>query len=339
LKNVGELFLRDRFKVVILNSPHPSFEVEKSILEEVAELSIVWCNTSEEVVKASKNADALMVGDIRHVPLTRGILSQLKNVKVISVYGVGTDVIDLAAAREYGIAIANVPDFGVSEVADHTMTLILSLLRKVPMLDRKLRELGWEKIRNSIEIMRGMFGEIRRLSVLNLGLIGFGRIGRAVAERARAFKLNVVAYDPYVPKEIFEKMGVQGVGFNQLIKESDIISIHVPLTEETRHMIGEKEFKEMKKGVFIVNTSRGAVIDEKALVKALKEGIVAGAALDVFEEEPLSKDNPLLQMDNVILTPHIAWYSEEAMLDQKRKAALNVKGVLNGRGPLYPVSV
>jgi D-3-phosphoglycerate dehydrogenase len=279
-----------------------------------------------------------MVADILHVPLTRDVLSQLKNVKVISIYGVGTDTIDLKAAKEYNIIVANVPDYGISEVADHTMALILSLLRKVSMLDKALRKHEWKRIRGNIDYMRKTFGEIKRLSTLNLGLIGFGRIARAVAERAKVFGFKIIAYDPYVPKEVFEKANVQSVGFDYLLKESDIISIHVLLTEETRHMIGEQEFKKMKKSAFIVNTSRGAVIDENALIKALKEKTIAGAALDVFEKEPLSKDSPLLQMDNVILTPHIAWYSEEAMLDQKRKTALNVKYVLTGRPPLYPVT-
>jgi D-3-phosphoglycerate dehydrogenase len=232
-----------------------------------------------------------------------------------------------------------VPDYGISEVADHTMTLILSLLRRVPMLDRTLRQRGWEKIRNKVGSIKEMFGEINRLSTLNLGLLGFGRIARAVAERAKAFGFKVIAYDPYVPKEVFEKANVQNVEFEHLLTESDIISIHMLLTEETRHMLGEREFKKMKKGAYIVNTSRGAVIHENALIKALKERTIAGAALDVFEKEPLSKDSPLLQMDNVILTPHIAWYSEEAMLDQKRKTALNVRRVLNGEPPLYPVNI
>jgi D-3-phosphoglycerate dehydrogenase len=193
--------------------------------------------------------------------------------------------------------------------------------------------------RNKVGSIKEMFGEIKRLSTLNLGLLGFGRIARAVAERAKAFGFKVIAYNPYVPKEVFEKANVQNVGFEQLLTESDIISIHVLLTEETRHMLGEREFKKMERTAYLINTSRGRVVDEKALYRALKEKRIAGAALDVFEKEPLSKDSPLLQMENVILTPHIAWYSEEAMLDQKRETALNVRKVLEGEPPLYPVNV
>lgn len=328
----------DKYKVVIINSPHPSFDIEKEILNDVAILNIVLCNTINEMIQVSKDADALMVADIMHIPITKEVIKQLKRVKVISVYGVGTSAIDVKAAKEHNIIVTNVPDYGISEVADHTMALILSLLRRIYVLDKALRKFGWSKVRNNISYIREMFGEIRRTNTLTLGLIGFGRIARAVAQRAKVFGLNVLAYDPYVLDEVFKEANVKKVNLDEILKEADVISIHVPLTEETRHMIGEEEFKKMKRNAFIVNTSRGAVIDESALIKALKEKKIAGAALDVFEEEPLKEENPLLQMDNVILTPHIAWYSEEAMLDQKRKAALNVRNVLCGMKPLYPVN-
>lgn len=328
----------NKYKVVIINSPHPSFDIEREILGDIATIRIVSCNTVNEMIQVSKDADALMVADIAHIPITKEVIKQLKKVKVISIYGVGTSAIDIKAAKEYNIIVTNVPDYGISEVADHTMALILSLLRRIHVLDKALRKFGWSKVRNNISYIREMFGEIRRTNTLILGLIGFGRIARAVAQRAKVFGLNVLAYDPYVLDGVFKEANVKKVDLNEILKEADVISIHVPLTEETRHMIGEKEFEKMKRNTFIVNTSRGAVIDESALIKALKEKKIAGAALDVFEEEPINEKNPLLQMDNVILTPHIAWYSEEAMLDQKRKAALNVRNVLCGKKPLYPVN-
>jgi len=301
-------------------------------------LKAVRCNTQEEIIRASSGADALMCADIAHIPLTREVLSRLKNVKVVSVYGVSPDSVDVRAAKDYNIIVANVPDYGISEVADHTMALALSLLRKVPMLDKALRGLEWDRIK-SINYIRENFGEIRRLSTLNFGLLGFGRIARAVAERAKAFGFKVIAHDPYIPDDFFVKMNVQKVEFEDLLKDSDILSIHVLLTGETKHMITEKELNKMRKGAYIVNTSRGAVFEQEALIKALKEGLVEGAALDVFEKEPIENDNPLLQMNNVIITPHIAWYSEESMIDQKRKTALNVKKVLTGEPPLYPVNI
>lgn len=328
-----------KFKVVIINSSHPSFDIEREVLGDIADLKVVQCNTQEEIVEASMEADALMCADIAHIPLTREVLSRLKHVKVISIYGVSPDSVDVRAAKEYNIVVANVPDYGISEVADHTMALALSLLRKVPMLDKALRSAGWEKIRKNINYIRENFGEIRRLSTMNFGLLGFGRIARAVADRAKAFGFRVIAHDPYVSDELFTKMNVQRMDFDSLLRESDVLSIHVLLTEETRHMMGERELKKMKKGVYIVNTSRGAVFDQKALIRALQDGLVAGAALDVFEREPIEDDSPLLKMENVILTPHIAWYSEESMMDQKRKAALNVLKVLSGERPPYPVNI
>lgn len=307
------------------------------MLGDIADLKVVRCNTQEEIVKASFGADALMCADIAHIPLTRDVLSQLKNVKIVSVYGVSPDSVDVRAAKDYNIIVANVPDYGVSEVADHTMALALSLLRKIPMLDKALRGLGWETTK-SVEYIRENFGEIRRLSNLNFGLLGFGRIARAVAERAKAFGFKVVAYDPYIANDLFVKMNVRKVDFEALLKESDILSIHVLLTEETRYMIKEQEINKMKRGVYIVNTSRGAVFEQNALIEALKGGKVEGAALDVFEKEPIENDSPLLHMDDVIITPHIAWYSEESMIDQKRKTVLNVKKVLTGEPPLYPVN-
>ncbi|MGQ9781865.1 MAG: C-terminal binding protein [Nitrososphaeria archaeon] len=331
--------MNKKFKVVIINSAHPSSDIEKEVLEEIADVRTFRCNTQEEIVEAAAGADALMCADIAHIPLTREVLSRIRHIKVISIYGVSPDSVDVRAAREYNIVVANVPDYGTSEVADHTMALALSLLRKVPMLDKALRNVGWGRTRESINYVRENFGEIRRLNTLTFGLLGFGRIARAVAERAKAFGFRVVAHDPYVSDELFLKMDVEKMSFENLLKESDVLSIHVLLTEETRHMIGEQELNKMKKGVYIVNTSRGAVFDQRALIRALQEGQVAGAALDVFEREPIESDNPLLKMENVIVTPHIAWYSEESMIDQQRKTALNVRRVLSGEHPLYPVNV
>jgi D-3-phosphoglycerate dehydrogenase len=331
--------LDKKFKVVIINSAHPSSDVEKEVLQDIADLKSVRCNTQEEIIEASSGADALMCADIAHIPLTREVLSRLRNIKVISVYGVSTDSVDVKAAREYNIIVANVPDYGISEVADHTMALALSLLRRIPMLDRALREQGWEKTRSKIDYVRQRFGKINRLGTMTFGLLGFGRIARAVGERAKAFEFRVIAYDPYIPDGVFSSMNVQKTDLEGLLKQSDIISSHVMLTDETKHMIGEKEFGKMKKGVFIVNTSRGAVFDQRELIRGLKDGSIGGAALDVFEREPIESDNPLLKMENVIVTPHIAWYSEEAMIDQQRKTALNVRKVLSGEQPLYPVNI
>ena len=328
----------DKPLVVIVNSPHPDWNYEKKELGMLARLKVARCMSYDELFSEARDADVLMVGDIAHIPLTREVLERLPKIKLISVYGVGVDAIDLKAATELGVIVANAPEYGVEDAADHTIALLLSLLRRVPMLDRELRKIGWHSLRDDIKVIKRRFGAIRRISSLTIGVIGFGRIGRAVARRLRSFGCTILGYDPYVPDEIFRELSVKKVGFWELLSHSDVITIHVTLTKETYHLLNEEAFKSMKDGTFIVNTSRGAVIDEKALINALKSGKISGAALDVFEEEPLPADSPLLKMENVILTPHIGWYSEEAMAEQKREAVLNVKAFLCGEKPPYIVT-
>jgi D-3-phosphoglycerate dehydrogenase len=179
---------------------------------------------------------------------------------------------------------------------------------------------------------------ISRLKDKTVGIIGFGRIGRKVAQRLKGFEVKILSYDPYVPEEIFREYGVEKVDFETLIKESDIITVHTPLTDETRHMIGEKELRSMKREAILINVSRGGIIDEKALYKALKERWISGAGLDVLEVEPPSKDNPLLRLDNVIITPHMAWYSNKSLDEIRRKAAEEVARALSGQIPMNLVN-
>jgi len=324
-------------RIAIVNSPHPNWDYEKKELGQLAEIEVVRCGSYEELFSLCGDADILMVGDIKHIPLTREVLKKLPKLKLISVYGVGVDTIDLESASELGILVANAPEYGVEDVADHTLALMLSLLRRIPMLDNELRGRGWDSIRANIKDLKERFGVFRRLSSLVVGLIGFGRIGRAVAKRLQPFGCKIIAYDPYIPDHIFQQQRVQRSSFEGLLSSSDIISIHVTLSKETYHLLDEKAFQLMKDGAMLVNTSRGEVVDEEALIKALKSGKLSGAALDVFEKEPLPKDHPLIKIPNVILTPHIAWYSEEAMMEQKRETVLNVKEFLLGRKPPYLV--
>ncbi|MEM3942079.1 MAG: C-terminal binding protein [Candidatus Bathyarchaeia archaeon] len=324
-------------KIVIVNSPHEDFEYEKRELSSIAEIHIARCETYEELFSAAKDADVLMIGDISHIPLRREILLRLHNVKLISVYGVSVDTIDLETAQELGITVTNAPTYGTEDVADHAVSLLLALIRRIPMIDYELRRMKWKALRSNVRVLKERFGPFRRLSSLTVGLLGFGRIGRAVARRLHPFKCKVIGYDPYVCKEIFEEYGVVKKNFKDFLSEADVISIHATLTKDTYHLLNEEAFQQMKDGVFIVNTSRGAIIDEKSLIKYLKNGKVAGAALDVFEEEPLPDNHPLMECPNVILTPHIGWYTEEAMLDQKKETTLNVKEFLLGREPPFIV--
>lgn len=236
--------------------------------------------------------------------------------KVIARLGVGVDSVDLGAAREKGIVVANVPEYCVDEVSDHTLALILSLVRKLAAAEADVRSGIWDQLR---------YRPIRRASELTLGLVGVGRLGEALARKAAAIGFNLLAHDPHSRSDT-----VQLVPLDELLAEADILSLHAPSLPETKGMIGAKEFAQMKRGALIVNTSRGELIDEVALVMALNSGQLGGAALDVFAEEPLPLEAPLRECANVLMTPHIAFYSEESVRDLQRKAVDAVLAVLAG---------
>lgn len=319
-----------RFKVVITDSSHPSNEPEKQVLAGLAEVQILsphqWKN-EEELIKALREADGILNESI---PLTRHIIESLEKCRIIVRYGVGYDNVDVEAAAERGILVCNVPDYCMDEVAEHTMALILALNRRLLQLDGALKAGVWDW---------KLFRPIRPLKGAVLGIVGFGRIGATVAERARAFSLRIVAFDPYVGEERIRSHGAEPLKLEALLEASDIVSLHVPLTKDTYHMIGEKELRLMKKTAYIVNTSRGSLIDSRALYTALSEGWIAGAALDVWEKEPPGKEEPLLRLPNVIATPHIAWYSEESLKRLQVRAAEEVARVLRGEKPRSPVNL
>jgi len=311
-----------RFKVAVTDSEYDSHEIERRVLSRIdAELVKFQCRTEEEVIKYCSDADGLLN---TYAPITRKVIENL-NAKVITRYGIGVDNIDIKAATEKGILVTNVI-YDATDVADHTLSLILSSIRKIPWIHNATKNGEWDWRR---------FQPITRLKGKTVGIIGFGRIGRKVAQRLKGFEVELTAYDPYLFPEIFEEHGVKRVNLETLLRNSDIITIHVALTEETRHMIGEDELKKMRRDAFLINVSRGGIIDEKALYKALKEGWIAGAGLDVLEREPLEKDNPLLSLKNVIITPHIAWYSTDSLAEIKEKAAWEVATALSGEVPRY----
>lgn len=311
--------MANTFRVVITDCDHGSIEEEKEEFSRMgAEVTLAQVKKKEEVIQACKDADGLIN---QYTLLTREVLENLPRCQVISRYGVGVDSIDLQAATDLGIIVANVPDYCVEEVANHTVALILTLSRKTAFFDRKVKSNQWD-FRLGIPIYR-MKGRI-------LGLIGCGRIGMEVAKKMSSFGVKIIVFDPYLQKteECIELKDLDAV-----LKESDMISIHCPLNESTRHLIGEKEFRKMEKRPFLINTSRGAIIDEKALIQALKEGLISGAGLDVLEKEPPDPTNPLLTMENVILTPHVSFYSVESISELKRRTAENVVSVLQGKWP------
>jgi D-3-phosphoglycerate dehydrogenase len=256
------------------------------------------------------------------------LIRQLTRCKSIGRFGLGVDNIDVKTAAELGITVTYVPDYCMQEVSDHAMALLLALARKVPFSNRLVQSGRWEM---------PAIAPLHRLQGRVLGLIGFGNIPRALTPKAQAFGLKVIAHDPYVAGDTFAALGVEGIGFDGLCARSDFISVHAPLTEATRGLVNAAAFAKMKKGALLVNTARGPLIDEPALVAALDSGQLGGAALDVVVTEPLPKDSPLLGRDNVVLTPHTAYYSVESLVELQTKCAADVARVLSGEKPIYPV--
>lgn len=316
-----------RFKVIVTDYEYKTFAPEIEVLEKIGvELTFEQCRTEEDVIEKCKDADALLS---QYAPFSRKVIESLENCKVIARYGVGYNTIDVDAANEKGIIVGNVTDYCLDEVSDHTIALLLSSARKITKLSNSVKSGVWN-FNVSVPVFR-LRGQV-------LGLIGFGNIPQMVAKKAQAFGLSVIAYDPFVPEAVANEMNVELVTLEELCEQSDFVSVHVPLNKHTEGMISDAQFNKMKKEAFIINTSRGPIIDEKALIHALQEEKIAGAGLDVLETEPIEETNPLLEMDNVILTPHAAFYSVEAEAELKRKTAQNVADVLSGYYPTYLVN-
>lgn len=307
------------YLVVITDCDHGSIEEEKEVLFQIgAELVLAQVKEEKELIQACEDADGVIN---QYSILNRRVLKSLKKCKVISRYGVGVDSIDLDAATDLGIIVTNVADYCIDEVANQTIALLLVLIRKISFFDKKVKSGHWDfRLGSSIYRTRGK----------TLGLIGCGKIGQEVGKRISSFGIDVIAFDPYIDKP---PETIKLKSFEDVLKYSDFISIHCPLNDSTFHLIGEREFKIMEKKPIIINTSRGSIIDEKALIKALEEGIISGAGLDVLEKEPPDPENPLLRMENVVLTPHVGFYSVESIRELKRRTAENVSNVLKGICP------
>jgi len=282
--------------------------------------------SAEDILAVAKDADAILV---TYAKLSADLIGQLTRCKAIGRFGLGVDNIDLPACKEKGIAVNYVPDYCIREVSDHAMALLLSLIRKIPLSNKLVQAGRWE--------MPAVV-PIRRIEGTVLGLVGFGNIPRLVAPKAKAFGMTVIAFDPYAKPDLFKAVGVESVDFDTLLARSDYISVHAPHTPATRGMMNAAAFAKAKKGVYIVNTARGPLIDEPALIAALDSGQVGGAALDVVAAEPLAKDSALLGRDNVILSPHTAFYSIEALDELQAKCAADVARVLSGEKAVYPIS-
>lgn len=298
-------------------------EAERAVLAAIpAELVERPCLTEAELLEHAAQADAILTLD---EPFGAEVVAALERCRVISRFGIGVDRIDVEAATARGIVVANVPDYCVDEVSDHALALLLALSRRVVALDRAVRSGVWDTV--------AVAGRVRRLRGQTLGVVGFGRLGRRLAEKARALGLDVLAHDPFVADEEIRAGGCEPAALDVLLERSDWISLHLPLTPETRHLIGRAELARVKPTAVLLNTARGALVDQDALVAALVDGRLGGAGLDVLEREPPAPDDPLLALDNVVVTSHAAFYSEEALAEQRLRAVENVARVLTGRAP------
>ncbi|PEZ84108.1 MULTISPECIES: C-terminal binding protein [Bacillaceae] len=317
------------FKILLTDYEFEHLKYEEEIFQESGleiEFIKAQCKTEEEVMEQAKEVDAILN---QYAPISRRVIDSLENTKIISRYGVGVNTIDLNAAKEKGITVANVPDYGMEEVSNHALALLLSSARKVTLLNKEVKKGNWDF---------KVCVPIHRFNEQTVGVLGFGRIPRRFIEKVKPLGFKTAAYDPFVSASDMDAVGVQKMELDEIIAEADYLSIHVPLIDDTYHLINEERLKQMKRNAVIINTARGPIIDEKALSDALEKGVIAGAALDVTENEPVSTDSPLLTMDNVIITPHSAWYSEEAMVELRQKAARNIVQVLNGEITPYALT-
>jgi D-3-phosphoglycerate dehydrogenase len=317
-----------KLKVILLDgmegdAPVPAIEEHEELAAINAELVILGCQSEEDIMAMARDADAILTYG---APMTRRVMECLPNCQCIVRYGIGYDTVDVTAATENNIIVINIPDFCLEEVANHAIALLLACAKKLTILNETVKQGKWFEAKKKQSPMGSIYGQ-------TLGIIGCGNIGRTTAKKAACFGLEVIGSDPYLDKSVAEKAGIQLVSLPEVLRRSDYISIHTTLTKETRHLIGEKEFALMKPSAYIINTSRGPVIDEKALIKALEAGSIAGAGLDVFEKEPVDPDNPLLKMENVITLPHSASYSDEAFQRLRRSVGKEAARVLSGRWP------
>ncbi|MFA1710836.1 C-terminal binding protein [Peribacillus frigoritolerans] len=317
------------FKILLTDYEFEHLKYEEEIFQESGlDINFIkaQCKTEEEVMEQAKEADAILN---QYAPISRRVVESLENTKIISRYGVGVNTIDLNAAKEKGITVANVPDYGMEEVSNHALALLLSSARKVTLLNKEVKKGNWDF---------KVCVPIHRFNEQTVGVLGFGRIPRRFIEKVKPLGFKTAAYDPFVSATDMAAVGVQKMELDEIIGEADYLSIHVPLIDDTYHLINEERLKHMKSNAVIINTARGPIIDERALSYALEKGIIAGAALDVTENEPVRIDSPLLTMDNVIITPHSAWYSEEAMVELRQKAARNIVQVLKGEKTPYALT-
>ncbi len=316
-----------KFKVVITDYEYPHIEIERQLVESGgAELVAGQCLSEADLIALTRDADAVIN---QYALMTPAVMAAMERCRVIVRYGIGLDTIDIPAASRAGIMVCNVTTYGIHEVSDHTIAMFLACVRKLDMMNRRVKSGTWDC---------NLARPITRIHGTTFGLMGFGNIPRMVAAKLKPWGMRMMACDPYADPSVFADLGVERVTMDQLLTASDYLSCHVPLTEETHHLCDYDLFRRMKPGAYFINTSRGPVVDEAGLHRALSEGCLGGAALDVMENEPAPASHPLYACENVMITPHMAWYSEESGKDLQRMAAEEAMRVLNGEAPLSCVN-
>jgi len=302
------------WKVLITDHVWPTTDPERAVLEAAGAKVIVAPDGDEDtLINLAKDVDAIMTCFAK---VTEKVIRSAEKCVAIGRFGVGTDNIDVATATELGIPVTYVPDYCVDEVSDHVLAMLHTWNRKIALFDQSVKSEGWGHL--------GLTMRIKRLRGKTIGIVGFGRIGQAVAEKASVFGLKILASDPVTPKEIVESYGGQLVAFEELLEQSDFVSLHAPLTPATEKLIGPREFDLMKDDSFLINAARGPLIDESALYDALSNGKIGGAGLDVMVENEPPKDHPLMQLENILITPHTAFFSQESTLELEERAASEV---------------
>ena len=316
-----------RYRAVITDADYPDVAQERAILQAAgAELTREQLTAEDDLIRALAGADVVLN---QFSQLTTRVIDSLGRCRGIVRYGVGVDNVNVEAATRRGIYVCNVPDYGTDEVSDHAITLLLASARKLIALAQGVQDGTW-----SVEPIK----PVGRLRGRTLGIIGLGRIGAMTAAKAQAFGIRVIAYDPLRPMHYFAERNVGRATLDDILHTSDFISLHAPLSSETRHLIDERALGLMKPTAFLVNTARGGLVDGAALARALRSGQIAGAALDVTEREPIPRDSPLLGLANCILTPHAAWYSDESSAALQRLAGEEAARLVVGDPPRCPVN-
>lgn len=315
-------------RIVVTDYQYESIQTQYDMAEEAGDIELLayQCKTEQDVIDACAGAEVLIS---QYAPITAHVLSKLPNLKAAVRYGIGTDTIDSAAAERLGIYVCNVPDYGIDDTANHTLALLFAMMRKLPVVAADVKGGGW-----NINCAKPLY----RFAGSTVGLVGFGRIARDVARKLSVFGVKIIACAPHTTAEDMAQYGVEKAAFSEVVSKSDFISLHCPATKETFHMIDAGAFQKMKNTAFLINCARGSVVDQQALEQALQREEIAGAALDVLEEEPIAMDSPLLKMDNVLVTSHVGGYSEQAILALQQGVMREAIHIVHAGKPIHPVN-